>query len=198
MLSEWEISHNYNNNGDPVVQWSLCIIENTSWEIYVVFENHDARWKQKWHIWLPWGRSDKIDWKLEHPKQTILRELLEETGIQVNKNLLIKKWVIHLHDSLWEKPSCKVSIYWLQIDFECSENSEVSWRCFTRMQLIEKLQQENWYKEFRPIVIEALALYYNIKLLKNQKHIYVQDANYTIKDTSLIHSLISVLNHEAN
>ena len=184
-----------------VKEWSLCIIENSAWALYFVLEKQQSRRKEIGHIWIAWGRAEEIVWNhgiFETPLQTVIREVFQEADIPEHNEdtispLLIEKGLLTGIDVTDEHPTIAVTMYSLKAEFEPIENEEVSGVVYSKQNIIDFLEQENWYLKFRPVVLEALALHFWIDLLDEEKQILITNKNYTTKPQRIINELISVL-----
>jgi hypothetical protein len=79
------------------------------------------------------------------------------------------------------------------VSFAPIEDDEISGIVKTKKQIIDMLSEERWYLQFRPLVIEALALHFWITLCKEETKVLIEKRNYASKPVRVIQEIISVL-----
>lgn len=82
-----EIFKHYEDKDIKIVPWCFAVIKNLKWEILTVIEWDTRPWKRTGQIGLP-------GWKIENeelPIEAIMREVREETNIDIPYSVLHKK-----------------------------------------------------------------------------------------------------------
>ena len=169
--------------------------------LYFVIEKKPARWKSRGHLWICGGRAEEVPWSwwvLEDPKATMGREIPEEVEMLTEDWVdylwaLIETGVLIQFDTTNANPPAEVTIFSLNMSFRPLEDDEISGIVKTKKQIIDMLSDEFWYLQFRPLVIEALALHFWITLFNEEMHVYIENRNYASKPVRVIQEIISVL-----